>query len=188
MWPGAAAAGLTATLACAVAWRTGAGAVRAFWRRLTVAAGFMTVATASCARDVLFPEAGPPRMNPVTGGLFLIAIGVAVIGMLRLPSRQRTPTTRPARPRAGRRDAVGLPARAGARPRPVPRVVPPVAVTPAPPVTPPAQPAPPAQAAPLPPIPGAPGGGPYPSVPVPGVRRSMPLPPIPGRDLDGSPY
>ncbi|GIE95325.1 putative bifunctional diguanylate cyclase/phosphodiesterase [Paractinoplanes rishiriensis] len=91
LWPPAAASGATGALACAVAAVSGQGPVRLFWRRLAVAAGFMAAATALRGYDSLTHgnnTIGTPTL-PLVSGLFLTAVLLAVLAILRLPNRRR---------------------------------------------------------------------------------------------------
>ncbi len=88
LWPSTIAAAGTAFAACAIAARSGRDAVRDFWRRLTWAAGWLTLATVSQAADTLV-SGRPMMMNPITVGCYLAAVGVAVLSLLRLPRPNR---------------------------------------------------------------------------------------------------
>jgi diguanylate cyclase (GGDEF)-like protein len=89
LWPAAVFGGATGSVACAVAAATGEGPVRAFWRRLSIAAGFMTGGTAAWTFDAVIADKSMLRMSPATGVLFVLAIGTAVTALVRLPSRRR---------------------------------------------------------------------------------------------------
>lgn len=89
LWPSALGAAVLSVLACAVASASGRGATRDFWRRLAWSAGWLTVGTAVQARAMI--EAGHRvEMTPFTGSAFLIAVGVAVTALARLPRPRRT--------------------------------------------------------------------------------------------------
>ena len=88
LWPVTVGSAVTTVLGCRVASVTGTGPVRVFWRRLTIATGFLTAGAVSQAVKVVL--LGPaPALNPLTAGSYMVAVVLAVMALLRLPHRRR---------------------------------------------------------------------------------------------------
>ena len=88
LWPASIGAAAVSVAACAVAAHAGQGSTRDFWRRLTWAAGWLTVATVSQAGDTLV-TGRPNALSPFTAGAYLVAVSVATITLFRLPRPHR---------------------------------------------------------------------------------------------------
>ncbi|GAA4969628.1 putative bifunctional diguanylate cyclase/phosphodiesterase [Actinoplanes utahensis] len=88
LWPITVAAAGTTALACRTAAATGAGPVRAFWRRLTVATGVLTAGTVSQAGGVALPAASV-TLYQLAAGCYVVAVLLAGIALVRLPNRRR---------------------------------------------------------------------------------------------------
>ncbi|WP_436530821.1 putative bifunctional diguanylate cyclase/phosphodiesterase [Actinoplanes sp. HUAS TT8] len=87
MWPLAWGAVLTSAAGCRLAARTGAGAARAFWRRLGLAVGLLGVGSISQSVDTLRHPADAVAMSAVTALIYFVAVVLAVFALLRLPGR-----------------------------------------------------------------------------------------------------
>ncbi|WP_229069118.1 bifunctional diguanylate cyclase/phosphodiesterase [Actinoplanes sp. DH11] len=91
LWPLTVAAVLSAAAACAVAARAAASAAGShFWRRLGWAVVLLAAGAAGQTVDTLRVHDELVAMSPVTGALYLAAVSVAVVALLRLPSRRRS--------------------------------------------------------------------------------------------------
>ncbi|MBB2943163.1 diguanylate cyclase (GGDEF)-like protein [Actinoplanes lutulentus] len=88
LWPSTIGAAVTSLLACTLAVRTARGPARDFWRRLVWACGWLTVATAGQAYDTL-SSGLPVAMSRLTAAGYLIAVGSAVLALVRLPRPSR---------------------------------------------------------------------------------------------------
>ncbi|MFC7532008.1 putative bifunctional diguanylate cyclase/phosphodiesterase [Actinoplanes sp. GCM10030250] len=90
MWPMTIIALAIGVLACAVAASTGSGASRFFWKWLGVAAALLDIGTLSQSFDTMRDPGKIVVMSPLTGVLYMSAVGVAVVALLRLPGRRRS--------------------------------------------------------------------------------------------------
>ncbi|MBG0562486.1 putative bifunctional diguanylate cyclase/phosphodiesterase [Actinoplanes aureus] len=90
LWPAAVGTVATSVAGCALAAATGVGAGRLFWVRLGGAAALLAAGTASQAVDTVHGAGQLVAMSPLTGLLYLAAVGLAVVALLRLPGRQRS--------------------------------------------------------------------------------------------------
>ncbi|GLX99662.1 bifunctional diguanylate cyclase/phosphodiesterase [Actinoplanes sp. NBRC 101535] len=89
LWPSTAAVSLTAALTCAVAARSGRGPVRDFWRGVTVTTALVTGGVVAQAVDAAV-TGDSSSMGPVTAALYVLAVTVGIITVVRLPRRRRT--------------------------------------------------------------------------------------------------
>ncbi|MEV6303164.1 bifunctional diguanylate cyclase/phosphodiesterase [Actinoplanes sp. NPDC051861] len=90
LWPLTVGGVLLAAPACLVAANTGTGAGRFFWRRLWLAVTILGAGSLSQCFDKLHDPGKAVAMSPLTGVLYLTAIGVATVALLRLPGQRRT--------------------------------------------------------------------------------------------------
>ncbi|WIM93461.1 bifunctional diguanylate cyclase/phosphodiesterase [Actinoplanes oblitus] len=90
LWPLTVGAAATTVAACWLAAASGFGAGRTFWWRLGSAVGLLGIGTVSQAADTLNRPDELVAMSPPTGLLYLAAVSVAVLAMLRLPGQRRT--------------------------------------------------------------------------------------------------
>jgi diguanylate cyclase (GGDEF)-like protein len=89
LWPSTIGAVATATLACAVAARTGQGPAAAFWQRLALTTALLTAGTAGQAYDCV-STGHPNEMGTITAALYLGAIGVGILALVQLPRPRRS--------------------------------------------------------------------------------------------------
>ena len=89
LWPTATATVALAAAACLLAAATTSGPGRAFWRRFALAAGLLDVALAGQSADTLRHPEQAIAMSPPTGALYLVAVVVGLVALVRLPGPRR---------------------------------------------------------------------------------------------------
>ncbi|BBH69433.1 hypothetical protein ACTI_61180 [Actinoplanes sp. OR16] len=90
LWPCAVLAVLLAAAACVLASSSCGGAGSIFWRRFGYAAALLAAGATSQMADTLRNLSEVLAFSPLTGLLYLAAVGIGVFALVRLPGARRT--------------------------------------------------------------------------------------------------